>query len=88
MIDIVESLRAGTEAEDGLIIVDVQCLDAADEIERNRAAIAELISVGKAVVKRWDSPVWKDSAHTGDYINALRDVIAKHDTTNTTKGSN
>lgn len=55
--------------------------DAADEIERSRAAIAELIEAGRAVVERWESPLWKDLPNTGEYIYALRDVIAKHTTT-------
>lgn len=54
------------------------------EIERNRVAIDELVATGCAVVERWDSPSWKDLPHTGEFIYALRDAIAKHDTSTTT----
>lgn len=49
------------------------------EIERKDAAIAELVAAGRAVVDRWDSPLWKDLPHTGEFIAKLRDAIAKYD---------
>ena len=30
-----------------------------------------------AVIARWDSPDWRDGAHTADYINALRAALAE-----------
>lgn len=37
----------------------------------------ELLSAGKALVERWDTPNWKDAQHTGEFIAALRKVIAE-----------
>ena len=74
MTDILEILRGRNEHSSQR---------AADEIERNRAAIEELISAGNAVVERWESPLWKDLPHTGEFIYALRDVIEKHRPTTT-----
>jgi len=37
----------------------------------------ELVEAADAVVKRWDSPLWKDAPHTGDYIARLRAALAK-----------
>lgn len=37
----------------------------------------ELLKAAKAVVNRWDSPQWKDQPHTGNYINALRQAVAR-----------
>lgn len=51
----------------------------ADAIERKDAAIAELVQAGRAVVDRWDSPLWKDLPHTGEFIARLRAAIAKYD---------
>ena len=36
---------------------------------------AELLSAAKAVIERWDSPLWKDLPHTGEAINRLRKAI-------------
>ena len=74
MMDILEVMRGRDEHSSQR---------AADEIERNRAAIEELISAGNAVVERWESPLWKDLPHTGEFIYALRDVIEKHRPTTT-----
>jgi hypothetical protein len=38
-------------------------------------APAELIAAAKAVVERWDTPLWKDVPHTAEYINRLRAAI-------------
>jgi hypothetical protein len=40
----------------------------ADEIESLRRA-------AQAVVDRWDSPLWKDQPHTGNYISDLREAL-------------
>lgn len=43
--------------------------------------IEELIDAAKAVVRRWDSPLWKwtgeSSVHTATLVNQLRDAIEK-----------
>ena len=36
-----------------------------------------LRKAAQAVVDRWDSPNWKDTTHTADYINALRKTLAE-----------
>jgi hypothetical protein len=34
-----------------------------------------LVEAAKAVVERWETPLWKDVPHTGDYIYRLRDAL-------------
>ena len=36
----------------------------------------ELTRAARAVVERWDSPLWKDLPHTAEYIDALRRALA------------
>ena len=38
---------------------------------------AELVAAAKDVITRWDSPLWSMEAHTADFINRLREVVAK-----------
>ena len=37
--------------------------------------IDSLLTTGNAVVERWDSPLWKDLPHTGEFIHALREAL-------------
>jgi len=37
--------------------------------------LEELIAASKAVIDRWESPFWKEAAHTGAYIAALRKAV-------------
>ena len=37
--------------------------------------MSNLIDAAKAVVARWDSPLWKDQPHTGEFIDALRRAV-------------
>ena len=37
----------------------------------------ELLRAAKAVIDRWDSPLWKDLPHTSESINRLRKAIEK-----------
>ena len=37
----------------------------------------ELLEALEAIIERWDTPLWKDVPHTGNYINAARIVVAK-----------
>lgn len=39
------------------------------------ARVAELESAARAVVERWDTPLWKDVPATAEYINALRRAL-------------
>jgi len=39
-----------------------------------------LIDAAKAVVVRWDSPLWKDLPATAGYIAALRQAIERAET--------
>lgn len=36
----------------------------------------QLIEAAKAVVDRWDTPLWKDAPATAESINALRNALA------------
>ena len=40
-------------------------------------AAPELIAAAIAVIERWDTPAWKDVPATANYINDLRDAVAK-----------
>lgn len=44
------------------------------ELSFNRAR-GELRAAAAAVVARWDSPKWKDEAHTGVFIDRLREAL-------------
>lgn len=35
----------------------------------------KLVNASKAVVRRWDTPLWKDVEHTGVFINNLRNAL-------------
>jgi hypothetical protein len=41
----------------------------------------ELVRAAQAVVDRWDTPLWKDVPHTGEFIGKLREALS-HYTTN------
>lgn len=41
------------------------------------AAAPDLLMAAKAVVIRWDTPIWKDAEHTAQVIDLLREAIAK-----------
>jgi len=53
-------------------------LIAAYEADRksNRELVQMLVDKADALVKRWDSPLWKDLPHTAEYINELRYALA------------
>jgi hypothetical protein len=36
----------------------------------------ELIKAAQALIDRWDSPLWKETEHTGAYIARLREAVA------------
>lgn len=35
----------------------------------------EMIAAARAVVERWDTPLWKDAPATAGFINRLRDAL-------------
>jgi hypothetical protein len=35
----------------------------------------ELVDAAKAVIERWESPLWKNLPHTGEYIHRLRQAV-------------
>ena len=37
----------------------------------------DLRKAAQALVDRWDTPLWKDAPHTGQYIDALRAALAQ-----------
>ena len=36
---------------------------------------SELVTAARAVVERWETPLWKDAPATAGYINRLRDAL-------------
>ncbi len=58
----------------------LQILDALES--RGPASVvvdAPLIAAARAVINRWDTPLWKDVGPTADCINALRRCLAEHE---------
>lgn len=41
------------------------------------AAAPELLEAAKDVITRWDSPLWKMEEYTAEFINRLREAVAK-----------
>jgi len=41
--------------------------------------MSTLREAAQALVDRWDTPLWKDALHTGQYIDALRAALAQPD---------
>jgi hypothetical protein len=39
----------------------------------------QLIDAAKAVIERWDSPLWRYQEHTGKFIDELRKAVAQFD---------
>ena len=39
----------------------------------------KLLDAAKAVIDRWDSPLWKHQEHTGKFIDELRNAVARLD---------
>ena len=37
----------------------------------------ELIDAAKAVIQRWETPLWKDAPPTAEYIYRLRDAVER-----------
>lgn len=37
----------------------------------------ELLAAAQSVIDRWDTPLWKDVPATAEYINKLREAVAK-----------
>lgn len=42
---------------------------------RDEREIEEIIAAAKAVIDRWETPFWKEAAHTGLYIATLRKAV-------------
>jgi len=40
--------------------------------------VRELVKAADAVVNRWDSPLWSQQGHTGEFIARLRAALARH----------
>ena len=51
----------------------------ADRI-KTREVVQALAEAAQAVVDRWDSPLWKDVPHTGEFIGRLRDALSPYTT--------
>ncbi len=39
--------------------------------------MTDLRKAAQDLVDRWDTPLWKDAPHTGQYIDALRAALAQ-----------
>ena len=39
-----------------------------------------LVEAAQAVVDRWDTPLWKDVPHTGEFIGKLRKALSPYTT--------
>lgn len=74
--DELERLRAQV-AELGAFLRsrDATIVEQNKQLNQFRVMCAAQAEAAWAVVKRWDSPDWKDAKHTADYINALRQAI-------------
>lgn len=64
-----------TDAVVHLDIAKQAVVVATNEIKRLRSDAARLREAAQAVVDRWDTPLWKMTIHTGDYIDRLRVAI-------------
>lgn len=47
-----------------------------DNYESIRDQLDRLVAAAKALVERWDTPFWKDTAHTGKFIRRLEDALS------------
>lgn len=79
-----DELKALYEARDLDVVTlnaqanELRCLVAsrAAELHEALARVAGLEKAARAVVDRWDTPLWKDAPHTAVQINRLRDALA------------
>ena len=55
-------------------------------IRETERELEDLIAAARAVVDRWDTPLWKDVPATAEYINRLRKLLPANET-NTATGS-
>ena len=75
--EIIECLQLRCEAtrfNDYLLVNALSRLRTLQSIGKQRD---ELLKALEAIIERWDTPLWKDVPHTGNYINAARIVVAK-----------
>jgi len=59
-------------------VAEGRLLESLDEIERlaeAREQRDQLAEAARAVVDRWETPLWKDAPHTGLFIRALADAL-------------
>ncbi len=81
--DQIRAKMAECFAEDGTlptgkmrtILAYRECLAITESIEPKSDVVNELREAAQAVIDRWDTPKWKDAAHTGDFINRLRRAV-------------
>lgn len=76
LADELERLRAQVaELSAFLRSRDATIVEQNKQLNQFRAICAAQAEAGWAVVRRWDSPDWKDTKHTADYIHALRQAL-------------
>lgn len=49
-----------------------------DETAALRRRVDELERAARALVNRWDTPLWKDAPATAEYINRLRALLPEN----------
>ena len=78
-----DATKMAIEALGGLI-ESVTGVDQVSAVNQARTALAalraqpdhsELVTAARAVVERWETPLWKDAPATAGYINRLRDAL-------------
>jgi hypothetical protein len=67
-----EAAKAAAQADYEATIL--AALELANPLDDPR--VKALVEAGKAVVDRWDSPLWKDLPHTGESISDLRAALS------------
>jgi RNase P subunit RPR2 len=45
----------------------------------SRPSDEKIIAAAKAVIQRWDSPLWRQEVGTADLINTLREAVDNHE---------
>lgn len=69
-------LEAAMQSHSDIATLEQENRQMRTRMERLESELAGVVSAGRNVIARWESPLWKDLTHTGDYIHALRLAIA------------
>lgn len=58
--------------EDAILAMSYEHVAEMNKLKKQRD---QLLAAGRAVVDRWNSPLWKDQPHTAEFIAKLNDAI-------------